>query len=312
VITIVIVKIRQNKTILEGVKLMEAAFATEELTEVQMKKFMAFQKKTKIEAFQLALAEYRDAIGEWDMTDFQDAGTDWRETSTLKCDCGRILRYQYTVTNRLTAEIHNFGIHHLQAETGFSDQAIRGIGKYLNAADREIEEVEQRLKENWSLRFDIPESLEIPDELRSTLNDGLPLSKRGEEQLVKLVIDAQRQEWRSLPPQDKPIAEYESKSLNLFGELDTTNDTRPSGPFDLKESEKAFVIGMLKSGVGSSMVIAEELHKAGHSTERFLTGRTKLYPLCVLYMDSLVEEGRAILLQKFGLQDRMYKLAEMK
>lgn len=291
---------------------MEVAFATGELTDVQMKKLLAFQKKKKIDAFQLALAEYRDAIGEWDVTDFQDAGPRWREIGTLTCDCGRVLRYQYTVTNRLTAEIHNFGILHLQAETGFSDQAIRGIGKYLNAADREIEEVEQRLKENWRLTFDIPESVELPDELRSTLNDGLPLSKRGEEQLIHLVIQAQRQEWRSLPPQRMPISEYESESLNLFGELDTTNDTRASGPFDLKESEKEYVIGMLNSGCSSSMVIAEELHKAGHYNERFLTGRTKLYPLCVFYMDTLVEEGRAILLQDFGIQDRMYKLAEMK
>ena len=291
---------------------MEVAFATEELTEVQMKKLLAFQKKKKIEAFQLALAEYRDAIGDWDVTNFQDAGPRWRELGTLKCDCGRVLRYQYSVTNRITAEIHNFGIHHLQAETGFSDQAIRGIRKYLNAADREIEEVEQRLKENWHLTFEIPESLELPDELRSPLNDGLPLSKRGEEQLIHLVIEAQRQEWRSLPPQRMPISEYENKSLNLFGELDTTNDTRPRGPFDLKESEKAFVIGMLESGCGSSMVIAEELHKAGHATARFLTGRTKLYPLCVYYLDILVEEGRAVLLQDFGIQDRIYKIVEMK
>ncbi|MBO0603740.1 hypothetical protein I2483_18920 [Sporosarcina sp. E16_3] len=291
---------------------MEVALVTEELTEVQMKKLLGFQKKKKIEAFQLALAEYRDAIGEWDMTNFQDAGPRWREIGALKCDCGKVLRYQYTVTNRLTAEIHNFGIYHLQAETGFSDQVIRGIGKYLNAADREIEEVEQRLKENWRLTFEIPESLELPDELRSTLNDGLPLSKREEKQLSHLVFEAQRQEWRSLPPQRMPISEYERKSINLFGELDFTNDTKPIGPFDLKESEKAFVIGMLESGCSSSMVIAGELHNAGHYTERFLTGRTKLYPLCVFYMDRLVGEGRAVLIQDFGLQDRMYKLAEIK
>ncbi|MBO0588406.1 hypothetical protein [Sporosarcina sp. E16_8] len=44
---------------------MEVALVTEELTEVQMKMLLGFQKKKKIEAFQLALAEYRDAIGEW-------------------------------------------------------------------------------------------------------------------------------------------------------------------------------------------------------------------------------------------------------
>ena len=93
---------------------MDVTYATDSLADVHKKKVAKYQKKKKMEAFQRALGEYRETIGDWNLTDFQDAGANWRETSTLKCDCGKKLRYQYTVTNQLTAEKHNFGIDHLK------------------------------------------------------------------------------------------------------------------------------------------------------------------------------------------------------
>ncbi len=286
---------------------MDVTYATDSLTEVHKKKVAKYQRKKKMEAFQRALGEYRETIGDWNLTDFQDAGTNWKETSTLKCDCGKKLRYQYTVTNQSTAEKHNFGIHHLKAETGFSDKVIGGIKRYLNAAEREIEEVEQRLLDNWTLNIQIPDSLELPDELRSTLDDGLPLSKKEEALLSDLVMQAQRKEWTSNHSQKIVINEYETQPVNIFGELDTMFEAKRNGPFDLTDSEKAFVEGMLQSGFGSTMVIAEELHKAGHYTARFITGRSTLYPLCALYLDQLVNEGKAVLLQKFDIRDRIYE-----
>ncbi|WP_318617095.1 DUF3895 domain-containing protein [Sporosarcina sp. YIM B06819] len=286
---------------------MEETYETDSLTEVHKKKVAKYQRKKKMEAFQRALGEYRETIGDWNLTDFRDAGTNWRETSTLKCDCGKKLRYQYTVTNQSTAEIHNFGIHHLKAETGFSDKVIGGIKRHLNAAEREIEEVEQRLLDNWTLTIQIPDSLELPDELRSTFDEGLPLSKKEEALLSDLVMQAQRKEWASNRSQRIVEKEYHTKPVNIFGELDTMYGAKCNGPFELTDSEKAFVEGMLQSGIGSAMVITEELHKAGHYSARFLTGRSKLYPLCVLYLEQLVSEGKVVLLQKFDIRDWVYE-----
>lgn len=55
---------------------------------------------------------------QWEFVDYIDAGPDWNARSTLYCECGRKLRYQYIVKNLKTEEIKKFGIDHFEEHTG--------------------------------------------------------------------------------------------------------------------------------------------------------------------------------------------------
>lgn len=63
---------------------------------------------------------------------------------------------------------------------------------------------------------------------------------------------------------------------------------------------------MLEAGVGSAMMIASELQKAFKYNGYYTTGREKIYPLVVCYLERLVEEGKVILVFNHGIDDRIY------
>lgn len=286
-----------------------------ELTEDQIKKLQRYEREKRIQAFRIAFDRYKETIGEWEMTDYQDAGENWRTDSKLKCECGRTLRYQYTVTNQISGEILSFGINHLKGHTQFSDNVIREINKQLTVAEKAVNEIEERLLENWTFDMVIPEEVIIPDDIKRMLEDGLPLSSSEESRLSKLIQTVQREKWekereslfterlnRQLDNKTNPITDNA-----LIDGINKRHDPS-SGPFELWEHEMEFVNEMLFAGVGSAMIIAEELHQANQYLERFITGRPKVYPSVVFYLDKLVDEGKVVLSQNLGLEDRVYKL----
>lgn len=289
-----------------------------ELTEDQVKKLRRYEREKRIQAFRIAFERYKETMGEWEMTDYQDAGENWRTESMLKCECGRTLRYQYTVTNRNTAEVLSFGISHLKGHTNFSDNVIREINKQLTIAEKAISEIEERLLENWTFSIEIPEGVIAPDDIKGMLEDGLPLSKSDESRLLKLIQTAQRDKWKEeresyfneqLNRQLKDDSNRNPKDLAKNGKVKRPDPN--TGPFDLWEHEMEFVNEMLFAGVGSAMIISEELHRANQYSERFITGRTKVYPSVVYYLDRLANEGKIVLSQNLGVEDRVYKLLEI-
>ena len=231
------------------------ALLTKELTEDQVRKLRKYEREKRIRAFQIVFEMHKETIGEWEITDYQDAGENWRKVSKLKCECGRTLRYRYTVTNRNTAEIINFGINHLKEHTNFSDDVLREINKQLNAARKEVEEIELRLKEDWKLDIEIPETVIIPDSIKRMLNDGLPLSKSDESHLSSLLQDAYNEKWETSTTTTKDIEDLDRNY--------TIKRVAPkSGFYDLWEHEQQFMNDMLYLGVGSAMIIAEQLRKS--------------------------------------------------
>src|SRR5690625_5000656 len=132
----------------------------------KIEKLKEYEKKRRMDAFRIVFERYKETIGEWEITDYKDAGADWRTTSELKCECGRLLRYQYTVINRNTAEILHFGIKHLKLHTSLTDEPIREIQLRLSAVDKSIEEIEERLNEDWVLHMEVPDEVIIPDEIK--------------------------------------------------------------------------------------------------------------------------------------------------
>lgn len=294
---------------------MESMLLGNKLTTEQIMMLKKYEREKRMQAFQKTFEMYKETIGDWELTDFKDAGENWRTESKLKCECGRILRYQYTVTNRNTAEILSFGIDHLKGHTNFSNNVIREINKHLRAAEKDINEVKERLIQNWTLDMEIPNELVLPDTLKKLLEEGLPLSRAEESHLTKLIQTAKSEKWererkdffadrmnRISEAASTVIHENEKKTQGKIKRIDPT-----SGPFDLWEHEMAFVDDMLAYGVGSAMIISEELHASNYYIERFLTGRPKVYPSVVFYLDRLVREGKAELSQNLGLEDRVYK-----
>lgn len=287
--------------------MMDTLYMTEKLSDLDKEKISKYKKFKRMEAFQKALSEYRDTIGEWEITNFKDAGPNWRQSSNLNCDCGRLLRYQYTVTNKTTLKIHRFGITHLKAETGFSDQTVNAINRNLNNVEREIEEVEHRLVDNWTFNVKIPKSIVLPSELQRLFDEDIPLSSEDESWLVDLIRQAQQKEWekKRLENQKNRISDLQHSEKTESPHYQRSGQRKNS--FELQDNEKDFINLLLQNGMGSADAIAEELHKHIKYQERYITGRSKLYPLCVFYLEELVDESKVNLVQNLGTIDRLYE-----
>lgn len=298
---------------------MEFLLLERKLTNAQEVKLKKYSREKRMMAFQKIIEKYRDTIGEWELTDYKDAGANWKSESTLKCMCGKTLRYQYTVTNQKTAEILTFGITHLKGHTKFSDEVIRDINKQIRIADKAIDEMEERLLNDWKFNMEVPADVILPENIKKLLEEGMPLSRIEENDLIKLLQEAERVKWKRgrIDNSNGQTHRDTMTGLSLLKDVDSeakgkiTRIEPGNGPFELWTHEQKIVEDMLYSSVGSAMLIAEELHLYYQYSDRFRSGRSKVYPLVVFYLDRLVQEGKAELSQDLGFTDRIYKVLEV-
>jgi hypothetical protein len=145
-------------------------------------RIMAAQKGAHIPQ-DATFEEIEMLVDDWVYLNYTDAGV---VTDALKCDCGRSLRYAHTVKNLKTAEIHTFGITHLELHTGIDAKIVAQIKNGFDVIDFELDEILFKVASGWSLYRsvgDLPEGLELPEDIRLHLDIGLPLLDR---QLVRL------------------------------------------------------------------------------------------------------------------------------
>jgi hypothetical protein len=121
-----------------------------------------------------------ESLLEWILIEYEDFLT---VNSEIRCECGRPLRYRYTVLHKPTGKEYKLGIIHLQQHTGLSPEIVRLITKGLKKIDLERDEILTKIKDNWKLAFDIPTDFEIPKDMQEQLRVNLPLLDRQVERL---------------------------------------------------------------------------------------------------------------------------------
>jgi hypothetical protein len=122
----------------------------------------------------------------WVLLEYEEAEA---RTGEMRCECGRALKYRYTIKNLETGKLYRLGIIHLQQHTGLNPELVREISKGLSKIDLEKDEILSKVLENREFPFNVPEGLEIPRDIKLQLNIGLPLLDSQEKRLKKLIND---------------------------------------------------------------------------------------------------------------------------
>lgn len=131
-----------------------------------------------------------EALLEWVLIDFKDYGSVKKE---ITCECGRKLRYRYTIKNMQTGKVYKLGAVHFQEHTGIEPETARRVLKELKKIDLEKDEILAKMIMKWHLTFELPEQMEVPEDMRAQLRVGLPLLDRQEKRLYPLIKAYERQ-----------------------------------------------------------------------------------------------------------------------
>lgn len=121
---------------------------------------------------------------EWILLDYEDA---MAVSPDLRCECGRPLRYRYTVLHKSSGRTYYLGVVHFEQHTGLTPEIVRLIQKGLNLIDLERDEILSKVIKGWKLPFPIPKDLEIPKDMVDQLNADLPLLDRQVKRLHDVV-----------------------------------------------------------------------------------------------------------------------------
>ena len=136
---------------------------------------------------------------DWVLIDYVDGG---EVTPTLKCLCGRSLRYRYTVMNMNTGEVIDFGKEHFKQHVGLDPKTVAMVKKGMDEIDLERDEILTKIIDGWKLNFDI-QGIEIPKDMVAQLNIGLPLLFRQENRLFLLTQEKQREKFTQKQEKNK-------------------------------------------------------------------------------------------------------------
>jgi hypothetical protein len=121
---------------------------------------------------------------DWVLLDYEDSLT---INPNTRCQCGKALRYRYTVLDKKTGQVYKLGKVHFAQHTGLSPEMVRLIMKGLKEIDLEREEILSKVISAWSLSIFIPSELDIPKDIQEQLQVKLPLLDRQESRLWNLV-----------------------------------------------------------------------------------------------------------------------------
>src|SRR5699024_8400576 len=143
---------------------------------------------------------------EWEFIHYEDAGKHWRKNSSLYCECGRKLRYQYTLRNKTTGLMKCFGLNHLTEHTGIQPEYARQIVK--------------KWTEHWTLETAgitrLAKEDKIPEDISWHLSHKVPVLERQLKQLREWIRGEQFHEEEKRLQQ---IVAKEKQQLKEDGQL---------------------------------------------------------------------------------------------
>ncbi len=133
---------------------------------------------------------------EWEFIHYEDAGNNWRTDGDLFCECGRKLRYQYTLANKTTGLQKHFGLNHLTEHTGIQPDVARQIVKELKQLKSEKREIIQKCIDDWTLTSEgikwMPPLDQLPEDISWHLTEQMPLLERQLKRLRQIIQEESR------------------------------------------------------------------------------------------------------------------------
>lgn len=215
-------------------KRMEVQYTSDEL-DAQIEKHLLekqavslelFMERGRKRAFEEVLGKYKagnssgQIADEWEFIRYEDAGKYWRKTSSLYCECGRKLRYQYTLRNKMTGLIKCFGLNHLTEHTGIQPEYARQIVKKLTNLEKERKEIAKKWINHWTLESaginELPSDDKIPEDISWHLNHKVPLLERQLNQLREFIRE---EEFHKEEKRLQQIVAKEKQQLKEDGQL---------------------------------------------------------------------------------------------
>lgn len=180
------------------------------------------------------------------LTEFSQSGGDWKflemqinynydpshpQESTLKCSCGKGVKYLYYCQSNITGEVLGFGSEHLKQEAGISNAVVREILNGQHRIDRGLDEIlywyargytfpklMYEFIQEFAYDYEVDEYFKAKDLkfLAAFEEQNLPIYNRDYKKLEKLVQDVNsrksREEYeRKLEEEEKLRKEREEK-----------------------------------------------------------------------------------------------------
>lgn len=255
-----------------------------------------------------------DVVDNWELVDYVDAGPNWRAKGELFCECGRSLRYQYIVKNRMTGEIKKFGKSHFADHTGIPSNLAKKIINGMEEIDFELDEILIKVKENWSLAderiYGIDPEIELPKDIKGHLDCGLPLLNRQVRRLHQLIHEFTQEQQRKSYQTSSQQMGFE----NLHNEEDFVRvqsgekESNYNSVTFPKEGIKDFLANLTGNEFNASNLCEYLVKYHGASSQRFSSGKLKIFPDVCMELKSLEGSGQLELVGKTNALDRIYRV----
>lgn len=247
----------------------------------------------------MTLEEVEASLGEWRLLDFIDAGPGYKQIKPpFKCQCGKVLRYQYVIEHQSTKEVRKFGIVHFEEHTGFPPRTIKEITHGFEKIDYELDEILTKYAQNWTLPLDLPDGFMLPDDIIKLIGLRLPLLDR---QVAKLSVK---------------IREYKlslrsvRKSTSCLPKNKITKEkvTETSPKLKIDKNFVMMIEPYLKSKIFSAKDISRKMLAELGYNESMGKVHHDLYVNIIIYMDGLCAKGDYICLSKNNINARYKKI----
>lgn len=270
-----------------------------------------------------AAEEVEQLLDEWVLVDFIDSGV---VSSDTPCECGRPLRYQYTVEHLSTGRKLKFGQTHLEEHTGLNPQTVRDIIRGFGTIDYELDELLLKINNGWTVESALfgamlPTDLSlisVPVDIQKHIDLELPLLGHQFMRIKKLMrekVEQFEREQRQLKEIERAKVIEEASDqyssdfqIDLFGiqedneKLERSSRTVENLDGDLPQWMKERIFHYLEKGIYSARIICEALITQDHAPrDRYITGKPKIYAPVCRFINSLSDYRL-----KEGNQDNRY------
>lgn len=254
--------------------------------------------------------EIESHIDDWVLSDFNDAGNGYKTLDEpLKCECGKVLRYQYVVSNKHSGEVKKFGIIHFEEHMGFPPHVIKAIVDDFEAIDYELDDILTKIRNGWQLNLDLPDGFILGEDIIRFISMRLPLLDSQIDRLRRQVRQYYSKQKKQMIHEKKDPAYHVVSRARELKALETSlDDDFYESKSNIDERFVTIVNTLIHPGTISAEKIAVTLTERYGYSSRIRRGHYEVYNNVVVYLDSLVEQGKGIVLKK-STSDAVYKFS---
>ncbi|MCT2535213.1 DUF3895 domain-containing protein [Aquibacillus koreensis] len=262
----------------------------------------------------------------WEFEDYLDAGSSWQSSSTLYCECGRKLRYQYRVKNLETGELKKFGIKHFEEHTGIPPQLAKEIVSGIEKIDYEMDEILLKIYQYWTLAdegiTEIPVSIEVPKDIQLHFDHDMPLLERQVRRLkgniAEFLKEKEQERLEALRKENEQKTKLRQEEMVRLRKQVQAKDgweSRIADHIPLDQNFQSAVLVYLETltepifRASAACDALIEFHDAPKDT--YSSGKPRIFSNVCIYLEYLARQGMLELLEKQGVEDRIYKVVDL-